>query len=614
MSRVWRVPIRWKILVTVLLIVTGVVSVITFTMASLFHQDKRAYINDLVSVVALNTAEECRALLVGYTERLRVYGRIMSDDELSSQGKKSLMEGLFGEFPELVAIGVNDAEGEIVTAYNTAALSAAGLSRENLEAAGKAIIPPFGEIDESKVFVRNTTLSDKLPAMTVVTLTGDHGGGNPLLVHATVRLDALMDVAERAEAFELSVADAQGILLASSDPSKVAGREAAVFQPETTNLADSHGAVMTLELERDGVRIIGAYARTDIGGVVVAAEIPSAAAFLASRALLKRLLVVALVLLLLAAVVGLVWAYSITRPIARLSRATQEVAKGHFDIKVDVTGRDEMGTLASSFNQMAFELDSRETELNQTHEQLIQSEKLAAFGQLGAGIAHEVKNPLAGILGCAQLALRKAEPESSIHQNLVLIEKETKRCKTIIENLLKFARQERAAMKATGMNQVVEDAMAIVSHQLGLQHVKLQKELSESLPPIHGNANQLQQVFMNLMINAQQAMEGSPGTVKVITRRSDSGNVQVVISDDGPGMTDEVRQKLFEPFFTTKPGGKGTGLGLSVSFGIIKDHAGEIMVESEPGNGSTFTINIPAMEEQQPATSPALTASGDPAV
>jgi len=303
---------------------------------------------------------------------------------------------------------------------------------------------------------------------------------------------------------------------------------------------------------------------------------------------------VGVVLLKKKAVGGRLWARRITRPVERLSDATREIAKGDFEFQVDVQGRDEIGALAGSFNQMASELKTREERLEEANAQLIQSEKLAAFGQLGAGIAHEVKNPLAGILGCAQLSLMEIEEDTPVYQNVKLIEKETERCKTIIENLLKFARQEKAIFEPTDINAVVTDAGAIVNHQLEVNQVKLIQDLSDKLPTIRGNANQLQQVFMNLFMNAQHAMEGEPGTVTVKTRRTPDERIEIVVSDTGPGIPAEIQSKLFEPFFTTKPTGEGTGLGLSVSFGIVQDHEGKIEVDSEPGEGATFRISLPA--------------------
>jgi signal transduction histidine kinase len=313
---------------------------------------------------------------------------------------------------------------------------------------------------------------------------------------------------------------------------------------------------------------------------------------------MSRLLGVALVLLALAALVSLAWAHRLTRPVERLTEATREIAKGRFEIRVDAVGGDEIGQLAGSFNQMAVELKDREDALEQAQAQLVQSAKMAAFGELGAGIAHEVKNPLAGILGCAQLGLRKAEEGSAVHKNLVLIEKETKRCKSIIDNLMRFARNEKAVHEPIDVNQAVDAAVAIVHHQLEMSGVKLDVMLADDLPEINGSSNQIQQVLMNLIMNAQQAMEDNPGTVTVTTRRDGAEAIEIVVADDGPGIPPEIREHIFEPFFTTKPSGKGTGLGLSVSFGIVRDHNGEIHVESEPGKGTRFVIALPVPVEQ----------------
>jgi signal transduction histidine kinase len=596
MIRRFQTPIRLKILVALLFIVTGVVGAITLTMANLFHQDKRAYVNDLVSIVALSTAEECRSLLMSYAERVHSFARIIDNEELDPGGEPPLIEGLFRDFPDLVAVAIYDEDAEIVAAYNAKALETAGLSTEALAASNERRLPELRQLKDGEFWVRNTTLSDGLPAMTIVQAVPAEANRRRLLATAVLRLDSLMRAAVRSGGFNIYVVDADGTLLAAADPRLVMRRESAGSAASTELAHAGRATGLALEYERDGVPTTGAYASVNFGGVMAAAEVPSSAAIMASRELLGNLLTVSFVLLLLAAAVGLIWASSLTRPIERLARATREVAKGHFNVEVRVNSKDEIGGLAASFNQMASELRRREQALDEAQNQLVQSEKMAAFGQFSAGIAHEVKNPLAGILGCAQLALRKTEAESSVEQNLKLIEKETKRCKTIIENLLKFARQEKAIQRPIEINPVVEDATAIVNHQLELSKVKLEKQLADGLPQFRGNANQLQQVLMNLMINAQQAMEDRPGHVKVLTRRTDTGQIEIVVSDDGPGMTDAIKAKLFEPFFTTKPGGKGTGLGLSVSFGIIRDHNGEITIDSRPGEGATFTIRIPAIE------------------
>jgi signal transduction histidine kinase len=192
--------------------------------------------------------------------------------------------------------------------------------------------------------------------------------------------------------------------------------------------------------------------------------------------------------------------------------------------------------------------------------------------------------------------------------------KETKRCKLIIDNLLKFARQEKVEHSPLEVNAVVEDAVSIVDHQMGLSQVRLEKELSPALPTVIGNGNQIEQVLINMMINAQQAMDGAPGSIRIWTALSETGEVEIRIKDSGPGIPKEIQAKIFEPFFTTKGVGKGTGLGLSVSYGIIKDHKGDIRLESEPGLGTEFIITLPtAPPLPHPHPAPPLEGEGESA-
>jgi signal transduction histidine kinase len=297
-------------------------------------------------------------------------------------------------------------------------------------------------------------------------------------------------------------------------------------------------------------------------------------------------------LLLGSTIVGLVWSRRITQSLARLTDATRVIGQGNFGVEVDLKSRDEMGELAASFNRMASELRQREDALRNAQAQLIQSEKMAAFGQLGAGIAHEIKNPLAGIQGIVQLTAQGLAPEDPMAEPLAIIKQETLRCRAIIDKLLKFARQDPVSVEPVEVGRVVEDAAAIMRHQMSLHQVTLRTRVAPDLPRIHGSANQLQQVLMNLMLNAQQALEGGAGTVEVEVDPAGDA-VEIRVADDGPGIPAEIRDRVFEPFFTTKPTGKGTGLGLSVSFGIIREHRGTIAVESEPGRGTTFVIRLP---------------------
>ena len=421
--------------------------------------------------------------------------------------------------------------------------------------------------------------------------------GCPLNCRSTYIVSAAFMSASQATTKPSFVSDSEGNYLAHSDPTRVVRREAADLAHAGEQIQGDIRAGLTTEFDRDGTPMIGGLADAGFAGVVAGAEIPRSAAHLASRKLMGQLVSLAAALLVGAVILGIFWAHGITRPVDKLYAATRAVAAGDFDVRIEVKTRDEMGDLASSFGQMAGELRAREEKLHEANAQLVQSEKMAAFGQLGAGIAHEVKNPLTGILACAQLAAEDVPSESSVFEDLTLIEKEAKRCKEIIDNLLKFARQEKAEMRSTDVNSAIRDSVAIVNHQMELNEVHVEVDLDEALPPVQGNANQLQQVFLNFLINAQQAMDGTPGRIHVSSERMGDGRIELVFADTGPGIPEEIRDKLFEPFFTTKATGKGTGLGLSVSYGIIQDHQGEISVESTVGEGSTFRFSLPTSSD-----------------
>ncbi len=315
----------------------------------------------------------------------------------------------------------------------------------------------------------------------------------------------------------------------------------------------------------------------------------------------------------------------ITRPLSRLTEAAKAIGHGHLNNQVDIKTNDEIGKLGKVFNQMTADLrksesqlkeysltleqrvEERTQELKQTQVQLVQSGKLAAIGQLGAGVAHELNNPIGGILGYAEYLLEKvrgpdfnAEDFKTCEKPLGYIKKEAERCQTIIENLLKFSRRSPEGFKPLNINHVIEDTLTLVGHQLMVKKVELKKKLADDLKLVEGNANQLQQVFTNIIFNAQQAMpEGGILTITTRLKVEDkrlSGKpdfIEISFTDTGCGIPPENLDKIFDPFFTTKMDWKGTGLGLSVSYQIVQNHKGQIKVESLLGNGTTFTVFLP---------------------
>jgi signal transduction histidine kinase/CheY-like chemotaxis protein len=237
----------------------------------------------------------------------------------------------------------------------------------------------------------------------------------------------------------------------------------------------------------------------------------------------------------------------------------------------------------------------RTTELRQTQEQLVQSEKLASIGRLSSGLAHEINNPVGVILGFTQVLVKKVGEDSPLYKPLQSIERESLRCKGIVQNLLDFARRSAPVLKPLDVNQVLEMTCELTHHQVSGRDTQLVKDYAVDLPEVMGDPNQLQQVFTNIVLNAYQSMPDG-GEIHIVTRKAET-DVEVLISDTGQGIAPEDLNHLFDPFFTTKEVGQGTGLGLSVSYGIVKSHGGKIEVESKMGFGSTFIVKLPVSGE-----------------
>jgi PAS domain S-box-containing protein len=233
------------------------------------------------------------------------------------------------------------------------------------------------------------------------------------------------------------------------------------------------------------------------------------------------------------------------------------------------------------------------TEPRRLEQNIQQTEKLASLGQLAAGIAHEINNPLGVILTYTDLLKHQVANAAEALEDVNTIEKHTISCKRIVADLLKFAHSEKALKKLTSLNGVIQEAVDLVMHQLSRQQIAVHLELSPDLPLLNLDADKMQQVFFNLLMNAQQAI-GAGGEIRITTSwEEETGCEQVVVWDNGAGIPLHLLTKIFDPFFSTKAPGEGTGLGLSVSYGIVKDHGGDIQVKSEPGQGTQFTILLP---------------------
>jgi len=301
----------------------------------------------------------------------------------------------------------------------------------------------------------------------------------------------------------------------------------------------------------------------------------------------------------------------IIHPLYKMVEATRKIAKGNLSHKIETKSRDEIGSLADSFNKMTDELnianakllnwgktlekkvEGRTSEIKEMQAHLIQSEKLASIGKLAAGVAHEINNPLGGILMYGHLLLEEAEENSQASETLKKVIKETSRCKEIVRGLLNFARPKEPEMSDIDINGLLEKSLSLLEKQVLFQNIKVEKRFSPDLKKIIADEDQLQQVFTNIILNAAEAMDNK-GTLTISTAWSkDRDHIEIHFRDTGHGIREEDLKRLFEPFYTTKEVGKGTGLGLAISYGIVQKHGGHIEAQSQIEKGSTFMVKLP---------------------
>jgi len=309
---------------------------------------------------------------------------------------------------------------------------------------------------------------------------------------------------------------------------------------------------------------------------------------------------------------------NITRPIGDMVVATHRIAAGQLDREVQAAGQGELTLLAHSFNGMLASLRTMKADLEdwgrtleekvrlRTEEvtamqlRVAQSERLASLGMLAAGVAHEVNNPLGGILALTALTLEDLPADDPNRRNLEVVVQQTERCRDIVKGLLDFSRQSDVSMEELQINEVLDQTLELVTQQSAFFNVRVERAWADHLPPITGDRSQLQQVFLNILVNAVQAM-GERGVITIRTAVR-GGEVEVTITDTGCGIPRDVIDRIFDPFFTTREGGRGTGLGLAIAYGIVTRHRGHIGVQSTPGAGTVFTIRLPAAEASATGT------------
>ena len=304
--------------------------------------------------------------------------------------------------------------------------------------------------------------------------------------------------------------------------------------------------------------------------------------------------------MILAMVVSNILAEGVLCPIKDLTFASRQWANGNLDYRVEMSQTNEISQLAKAFNQMAFSLQDKDKKLKEyTDYQIIKSERLATLGQLAAGVAHEINNPLGAIVMYSHLSLEDMDDKNTLQKNIEKTVAEASRCRDIIKGLLYFSRQTEPKVETSDINDIIARTLRITRDQELFKNIRIEERHFGPLPKISVDVGQMQQVFTNIVLNAGDAMEGN-GTLTVESRMScDNNFIEVAFTDTGYGIKQENIEKIFEPFFTTKEVGKGTGLGLAVSYGIITRHKGTIEVRSKADDGCTVIVKLPTEQNKE---------------
>jgi two-component system NtrC family sensor kinase len=332
------------------------------------------------------------------------------------------------------------------------------------------------------------------------------------------------------------------------------------------------------------------------------------------RKALITFLGIAFVGILLLVSISVVLARRFSIPLRKLEKIAGNISEGNYKHEFILKGPLEIEHLASSLDTMAKQLDAEKRELEEwgntlekkvneraeemkkIHSQLFRSEKLASLGKLAAGVAHEINNPLTGILTNSSLLLEDLEMDDPRREDVDVMVKETMRCREIVKRLLDFAKQSKPQKRLANINALIENIILLVRNQTSFRNITIEKQLTDDIPDVLVDPDQIQQVFINIILNAAEAMTKG-GTLKIrSTLTSDRQSIVVSFADTGAGIPEPVRERIFDPFYTTKE--HGTGLGLSISYGIIEQHGGTIAVDSVVGKGSTFTIQLPVVSTE----------------
>ncbi len=593
-------PLRPTVRFKVLLLLASVLAVAMATYQTLairlVTEDRLAYAFLLNQRTAASLAAEVQSSMESLVARLELFAALAVRAE-DDDARQDLARALFMTDLDMARV-ILYRRGEGGGWVRAAALASGErlqpfeLSPADLEELDRTTPVPMALLEHGAMLVQNRSLEPSAHLLTVAVAERERQGGRPsFVVVADIiprRLQALFSDSTLCVAY---LVDREGAVLLHPERDVVMARASFAARPLVRDALARrlvHGGAMELAADA-GRRYLGAFAHGDLGRLTVLVETDREQAFATTRRLVRLSWLFGIAILLTALLASVFFSRLLTTPLSRLSAATRELGRGNYAAAIEVTSRDEIGELAESFRQMA-------AELKEGQRKLIRSEKLAAFGQLGAGITHEVKNPLAAIRGFAQLGLHYLDDAAQVRESFEMVEREADRCLTILQNFLAFAQHDTRKRITLDAGELVAHAVRLAAHQVRIANVKIH-ESYEATRKVSVIPGQLQQVVLNLLLNAQQA-QVKGGNVWVSTRDGATGGVEIEVRDDGPGIAPEALAQIMQPFYTTKE--KGTGLGLSVSKEIVEAHGGALEVSSTIGEGATFKVILPEAQAAPP--------------
>jgi signal transduction histidine kinase len=474
-------------------------------------------------------------------------------------------------------------------------------------------LPESEKAAQSKVYVSKRKSVPLMALLMPVVGAGDIG----MTLAVELSLNSLQKRFERfrvgSSGFAFLV-DANGSLVFHPDLKR------AIDQKDQSGLSILQGRLGTTDAAVSGYYdplqgdMLGAFAPVPNTPWAVVVAQPRAEALEPVKILATRLLTWLVLGLALAGLFGMLMAGRVTRPIMDLVQGALAIAGGDLKKKIRVRSADEIGRLSQTFNYMGDELlkhqeeiqrfnvelqdrvDERTRELKEAQHQLIQAKKMAAVGELGAGVAHEINNPLMGVLGCSQLLLMRHPEGDPDHVMLADIEHEAQRIRAIVSGLLETSQTGEPGAGKIDLRTLVLHVADQRKTEMRSKGVRLEAEIPEDLPPIRGHSGQIETVISELLTNAKNAT-GAGGLIKITAGGTAGEVVKLEIRDSGTGIAKEHVDRVFEPFFTTKQNWQGKGLGLANVYKIVQKHTGKITVASEAGKGTTFTITFPALQK-----------------